>query len=411
MTRARHSTNVQGAAAILCGLTLALSGFAQEPAPFRRGDELTGRSYSYPNRAFIHRETYRYRSQADWAWIRRPAGFRTTFGSVASKVFFVQAECRNVWEFTPWLDAEMRFLRAEDLDGRYERFLTGIGISPAGNWRLAALGDIVAEKENIDIHLESEWTAGDRHRLRLAAVAVDAMYLSKSFDGYYHKMPYTFFGSYLGRPWNRLELHLWANVNPDLDLEIYECDTRFRYRQTDVGMQGIVPLAAPWSLLFDGTATRSDRRWNSPEPTGENGSLARRFHRIGAEFRRESDDALSRWVGVRHVSLDESLSDTAPGSADVRNETILHGGVEIPLPRWNALFWPGLYASRVEKNVGSALDEEDKADAASGTNIVKLALPLEFAFAGGKTLTLNVTFVRDRQTGFGGGNIQGVIPF
>lgn len=386
-------------------------GHAREPAPFRLDDERTGRPYSYGNREYIHRQTFRFRSQEQRRWEANPSGFRTTFGSRRSKEFFAIADFRNVWDLEPWLDVDARFSRAEDFDGRYDRFLTGIGIRPSETVRIAALGDIVAEKCDIDMHLETVWTINTRHRVRLTAVAVDAMYLSKAYEGYYHTTPYTFFGQYTGRPWNRMVLNLWGNVNPNLSYEHFDDATLFGYRQTDAGLAVTFPVGHDWSATFDGKLTQSDRSWESLENGGERGTLSRQFHEIGAELWREPKDALSGWLGMRHISLDETLSGLAPGHADVRIETMVHGGVLLPLPRWRAVFWPGLYFSFLEKNERSGQGDPDRSEPSSGTGVLKAAFPVEFAFAQGKTLTLNVTFVSDDRTGFGGGNIQGVFPF
>ncbi len=398
---------------VFLGLAMSPLFFvAGEPAPFRRDDELSGRSYCHKDREFIHRQTFRFRTQLQQRWLQDPSGFRTTFGSSSSKNFYVITEAGNIWELAERLDVEMRFFHGEDLDGRYDRLLTGIGATPSEKWRMVVLGDIVAEKQNIDVYLETIWTPKPKHRLRLAAIAVDAMHLDRSFDVHYRRHPYTFFGQYTGRPGDRMELDLWVNVNPDLKLELYDDNMMFRYRQMDAGITATVPLAENWSTIFDGVFTQSERRWDSIEQGGIRGSLRRQFHHIGVELWREPPDAISSWLGVRHISLDERLLGQAPGLAEERFETMVHGGVQLPIPRWRALFWPGLYFSFVEKNDVFVPNDPERSESTSGRGILKAAFPLEFSFAQGKSLTLNVTLVSDsRKTGFGGGNIQGVFPF
>ncbi len=209
-----------------------------------------------------------------------------------------------------------------------------------------------------------------------------------------------------------MELDLWVNVNPDLKLELYDDNMMFRYRQLDAGITATVPLAENWSTIFDGVFTQSERRWDSIEQGGIRGSLRRQFHHIGVELWREPPNAISSWLGARHISLDERMLGLAPGLAEERLETMVHGGVLLPIPRWRALFWPGLYFSLVEKNDLFVPNDPERSESTSGRGILKAALPLEFSFAQGKSLTLNVTLVSDsRKTGFGGGNIQGVFPF
>ncbi len=91
---------------------------------------------------------------------------------------------------------------------------------------------------------------------------------------------------------------------------------------------------------------------------------------------------------------------------------MIHGGVLLPIPRWRALLWPGLYFSYVEKNDLFVPFNPERSESSRGEGIVKVAFPLEFSFSHGKKLTLNATFISDKnKTGFGGGNIQGVFPF
>ncbi len=264
-----------------------------EPSPFRRDDELSGRFYCHKDREFIHRQTFRFRPQIQQWWARNPSGFRTTYGSRSSEEFYLFAEARKIWVLEDWLDAEMRFFQTEDLSGRYDRLLTGIGITPSPTWRIVTLGDVGVDKQDIDVHLETIWTPGRHHRVRLAAVVVDAMYLNRSFEGHYQRMPYTVFGQYMGRPVNWMELNFWININPDTTLEVYDESMIFHYRQLDAGMTATIPLAENWSTTFDGVFTQSERQWDSSATGANHGSFRRQFHNIGVELWREPPAAFS----------------------------------------------------------------------------------------------------------------------
>ncbi len=411
---ARLSTafrNVGRGLALAGGLVAAPGGGrAYDPSPLRREDALRGRDFDLTGRTFLNRFTFRPRPEMDQAWRQDPSGFRATAGSLRSKELLVEMELRMVQPLDERFDFEFRYHRDEDFDGRFDRAVAGMGWHGGETWRLALLGEILPEKEDIDVYAEWTWTPRESARLRLAGVAVDATFDRKSDEGRYDQDPWTWFADLHFRPDPDTQIDAWVNWNPEARLDLDADDLRFRHRQ--VGGGGAVDrrIAGPWFVTLDGEVGRTRKHWERNRGTSPaEEDLTRHNQAFGLEIRRNPDEGMGGWLGVRRFRIDEAFrGDDAPHSLD-RRETTLHGGLLIPLASERALFWPGLYLNRLSTDEPSSSQAEPDGSRRR-VGQVKLTLPLEIGFSGGAILTLNATTYPTRLRN-GGGNVQLMVPF
>jgi len=383
-----------------------LDMFGAEPEPFRQ-DEVDPRDdFEYSNEAFLHRFSYRIRTDWQRQWDGPREGFIITAGSTRTDELFVMHLLRKTIQLDETFFAVIRHQREEDFDTRYDRLLTGLGAKIYGGWAIALLGDVVAEKEDIDPQLELTWEApGGGSRFRAAVVATDTFFNRKNDeDSEYHEQPFTYFieGKWQAR--EDLLLSAWFNWNSELELE-YGDGSRFRYEQFMHEATALWSATAGWRLLASVGNQYGERELRRPAET-EREHFDRRNTVLTLESEVDLADDLKTYHGFHYFFLEEEgqYHEILPEDGDElrRSEYMLYGGVIWALDAKFTLS-PGVY-----------LDFIDNRDPQSGDDkrglIGKATLPVEYAFSPRARLAANPT-VELHKANFGGFNLQFLILF
>lgn len=382
-----------------------------DPEPFRRYDVLRGRDYALDDAAFLHRFSYRFLPRQERSWRRNPQGFRTSVGSVRSDDFHVLQELRKDLSLSENLFFALRHKRDEDLDGRYERTLTGLGLTWGDGWSACVSGDIVGDKADINGELEVGWRDGTRRRVRLAAVATDMTLNRKSERETYERQPFTGFAEVFWTTPSDNTFQVWANWNLPLAWQLPAESLRLEYEQVSAGAEIGLVLSPQWRLSLDAEWLAGDRNWF---PDG--GSLhserseSREYAHAGFEAARRQNANLLWWTGIRYLRFEEEEAQEAVSGIRRnmrRREHIWHAGVDWALSaKWH--FQPALYVDRLD--IARETTEDPRSKSRREGVISKIAFPLARYFANDAVLTLNQTLRLDRARS-GGTHVSLILPF
>lgn len=381
------------------------------PQPFRQ-DRLNGRSLEYNAESFLHRFSFEPKPAIGIDARAREEGLYVAAGSTRSNELYVNMRAHAELDMDGPAFAEYRFRRFEDLDGIYDSNLVGVGAA-FGDWRASVLGDVVATKEDVDLHYELQWANGRGSRLRAVLVQVDPLYNTKQGEGAYERYPVT---AYLEGAWRtpgNVTVYGFLNANLPTRLRNAAEQFRLRDRQYSAGLGFDMPLSRNWELALELEGLTGLRRREGHDGLSAEDQHLRRRSAVGTlELRQFVRDDLSAWYGVRHRYLDER--DRRPEAPDAwhrstRRETMVYAGV-----RWQwrprVAFRPGVFLNVVDNQARYPFDPGNS-DEASGF-YGKLAPAVEFLVnrRTGGTITVNPT-LRLHRAAFGGGNIQASFPF
>jgi hypothetical protein len=381
----------------------------REPDPFRRDDgQLNGRDFEYTTTGFLNRFSYRFRPSWNDAWLDDPEGYRITAGSVRSRDLYVVHFLRKTIEFNETFSGHIRHRRDEDFDSRYDRTLVGMSANIGGGWSVAALSDIIATKEDIDLQFELSWEGEAGNRFRIAFVSVDHFFNDKQDGAHYRQKPYTIFAEAHRKTSGTTRIGGSVNWNPQLQLVFDDEGREYRYQQFMAESYLSWRMDKDLGFLFSVKA--------------ESGERSNRFEtsldRINTHFNRDNIylDAqthyrlrpdLTSWFGVRYFFLDE-VNDLADGTRDFRvkrSEPMLHAGIEWNITeKWT--FWPGIFVTSIDDFDQTIERDEERERSIHG----RLTLPVEYAFSDFAYATFNPTF-RAPSGPFGGFNVQFQVLF
>lgn len=352
----------------LCSTVLAAPPTGTEPRPFRLDAALAGRGYAYDTESFLHRWSYRRDFPLVGSGELWSTGVWAGAGSVLSTEFYAQTWVHERVALEDWGTLEFRYARDEDLDGRYDRVLLGMGWRFADGWTATLLGDVPGEKEDIDAQLELAWAEG-AERFRLALVLTDFEYDQKQTAAEYAAEPITLFAE---RWWTLgldTELYAYANANLETRWREFSTSLSLTDRATELGL-GLRRKLQEGRMLRvflrggDGERSQSDPA-TSTGLTRDHFDAALQYERLA--WNRPS------WLGLRALRLDETeVSSVAPTLRMRRRELMLYGGSRWRLGERTSL------APELELNWIDILDEFATPGAPPNTALEgKLALPLE----------------------------------
>jgi hypothetical protein len=382
----------------------AIADVWTEPNPWRREALLEGRDFNYSREAFLHRESYRHRSNdpptdAD--------GVRGTAGSVTGDELYTDIHLQKTF----WADDErlgffVRMQRFEDFDGYFDRQIVGVAARLGSAWQVALAGDVKGSKAETDVQLEARWQPDDDRLLRLVYVAPELFFNDKDGAGEYDKQPHTAFLHYRHNFGGGSVAELALNHSPRAVFDTEDGSLRADGRQTRLMARGEVPVGAQRlgaRLELDRTRRRFD--WTENPASG-----AESFRRdmVAATLYAAFDEVpFNPTVGVRHFSLKEDGwfgSGIASTGRVRRDELIGYAGVVIPATarqRWE----PTVYVDR--HDVSRRFFDVTGRDSERDGWAAKLAVPWRYLVSESNdaVLTVSLTF-RLHTTNFGGGNIQ-----
>ena len=378
-----------------------------------RGDEIDGRDYDLKDDAFMQRFSYRFLPERERAWFDDPSGFRGTYGSVSSDEFYVFQEFRQRVRIHDGLYFALRHVRKEDLDTRYDRTLTGLGVKFENGLDLAAYAEMFAVKEGIDVQFEARYRCLGGSDARIAFVLVDApSEKSDEFDD--ERAPFTLFLDGTLRLPGGGHIYGWANFNTHFRRQLKLEGFDWTYSQEMAGARITVPLFEAWRVSGSVRGEVGDRTRRIVDPTLAAPEIEQRFSRRGliadVEVERRFSRTLDAWAGFRYVRLKERdyrPEDITETSRLRRREFLLHAGVKLQIRDYLS-FWPGIYFDVIDNRESFIANpvrrerDEDEIEA-------KLNLPFTWHI-GEATLTLNPTLMLSDPS-FGGGNVQVEFPF
>lgn len=392
-------------AAALLGALLAAAAPATpppagvEPQPFRLDAALGAGEIDLNEESFLLRWGYRLDFPLVGDGELWGTGLWTAAGSVRSTEFAAETWLHERVELEGWGTLEARFARDEDLDGRYDHLLLGMGWRFAEGWSATLLADAQGEKELIDAQLELAWSAG-RERFRLALVLTDFQYDQKQSAATYRSAPVTLFAERWWALGAATDLYAFANAN---------LETRWRElagpgavdergATAGLGLRRRLDGDRALRLMVQGSTTeRATTDALGPQ------TLDRR-HLEGALQHERTAFGRPGWIGVRALALDEDRAGLTTAVVR-RRELMLYAGSRF---RWSERAWfaPELVLDQVD------LRDDRQGDPTERGLLGKLSLPVEVVLDArrGARLTFDAG-LKLHELKFGGAQLALSVPF
>lgn len=165
------------------------------PEPFRL-ERLEGRQFDYNLESFLQRLSFTEKPIHDFAPLWQQNGWYGTGGSSRGKEFYVHSQLQQKLQFEAPVFAGFRHKRSEDLDGRYDRTLFGVGYQAEQAWDLGVWADVSGAKEDMDLQFEANRQFNNGSWLTGALVLADVFYNSKTYgDNRYQQSPVTLYAA------------------------------------------------------------------------------------------------------------------------------------------------------------------------------------------------------------------------
>ncbi len=407
-----------------CGLFFVLSGLllmplrAQmlhpyEPTPFRR-DQLDGRPFAYDGMSFLHRLSYQPMPYLGRLQPVPDKVLQGTTGSISRNEFYTRIEATAHIPLDGPFFSGYRFRRDEDFDGRFDWNLIGLGLE-LGQWRLSYWGDVVAEKDAIDTHIDLSWTDPGRSMFRFVWVMPDMIFNRKSETAVYEPRPYTLF--LRGERWltERVALKGFAQVNNRTVLRDTVAGVKTKNRAQSGGGSVEVRVSEDVSVEVYAEGLRGSRlRQGVLSPLQDDFDFDRFYRSATTEVRWRDAGGHSQWAGFRYLVFQETwegLSGPAPDSEEDRREATLYWGREIPM-QGALTFVPSLFLGYHQIEQSGVRAGRNGEDWSTADFYGKFAPAWRWTLREetGAHLTLLVS-ARLHRPAFGGGNVQVVFPF
>ncbi len=383
-----------------------------DPEPFRadRG-QLFGRRFDYPDDAFLLRSLYRFHVDHRDQWHRNREGFRGLAGSDASDEFYTFQEARKTIAIEDPFFFSFRYRRDEDYDSRYDRAQVGLGSKIGRGWSFALHSEIVAEKEDIDVQPEFEWSDETGNHFRFAFVLADATFNRKSDDGDYKHTPYTLFAEGTKAIGSEGRLTAWINWNPQLERSYLVDSLSVNDRRLFGGVQLVLPLNEQWKARLEGNGEIRMASVRYLDTTDiRDRRLSRRMWQIEGQLRRTINETVIVWFGAKYFRFSENERrprDITMDNKFSRRETAAFVGVDWRVHE-RVLLWPSVYVDFLQEREdfqgNAALRKSDH------DTLVAIALPIEIDVGKGAALTIQ-TSVLVHEIEFGGTGVQLSVPF
>lgn len=401
---ARRAARGAALLAALFGATLsaaptALPPTGVEPQPFRLDAALGAGAIDLNEESFLLRWGYRLDFPLVGDGELWGTGLWTAAGSVRSTEFAAETWLHERVELEGWGTLEARYARDEDLDGRYDHLLLGMGWRFAEGWSATLLADAQGEKELIDAQLELAWSAG-RERFRLALVLTDFQYDQKQTAAAYLAAPVTLFAERWWALGATTDLYAFANAN---------LETRWRElagpgavdergATAGLGLRRRLDGDRMLRLMVQGSTTERA----TADALGAQ-ALERRHLEAALQHERTAFGRPA-WVGVRALALDEDRAGVTTAVVR-RRELMLYAGSRF---RWSerTTFAPELVLDQVD------LRDDRQGDPTDQGLLGKLSFPIEVVLDArrGARLTFDAG-LKLHELKFGGAQLALSVPF
>ncbi len=381
------------------------------PEPFRL-QQLEGRDFDYNLESFLQRLSFQPVPLQPFTPMWQQDGWYGTGGSTRSREFYVHSVFQKTVHFDVPAFAGVRFSRAEDLDGRYDRQLIGMGYrSQTTATEYSVWGDVAGAKDQLDLQFEINQAFADGSWLKSAVVFTDVVYNSKTYtENSYQTNPVTL---YVSGGWQFGQQQLYGFTNLNLKTEFNDAERQLAYsnEQYAVGLGWNRQLSNDVELTVQGQGQFAERQQQALVGSTDIQTMQRRYYQLNAELRHYQPTGLNYWYGVHALSLNERDSRFADGTepAEYRREFYTYAGLHWQYSR-RISFRPTLYLgyATVRGQLQRFTDEpliDSGVLAKFNPNLTVLLKE-----STGARLVVNLG-VKLHSLQFGGGNVQLEIPF
>lgn len=381
------------------------------PEPFRL-ERLQGRQFDYNLESFLQRLSFTEKPIRDNAPLWQQNGWYGTGGSSRGKEFYVHSLLQQKLQFDAPIFAGFRHKRSEDLDGRYDRTLFGVGYQPDKTWDLGVWADVSGAKEDMDLQFEANRHFANGSWLTGAVVLADVFYNSKTYgDNSYQRKPVTLYVAG-GQQWQQQQLSGFINANLPSRYQDAAALTVFSDEQYSAGLRWQRSLSTNTELAVQGQGLYGRRSWQHFGAADDgDGLLHRHFQQLNVELRQQAALPQPLTVGLQASRLQEKDSRYAARqrAAEYRRELFSYITTEHALAE-NWLLRPTLYAGYA--SVRSEFRRHSDEPLTDNGWLAKLSPNFIWQLSAqtGAYVLLNPT-VKLHNLQFGGGNIQVFMPF
>jgi hypothetical protein len=377
-----------------------------EPAPFRRLSLIDGRGVLYDEESFVHRFHYRFFPASVPA--AGEDGLAGSAGSVSSDEQFSVGRVQDTLNFDEGGLLSYRILREENLSGRYDRQLFGLGFK-SGNWDNRVYADGPGDKAEFALQFETRWQAAPNRRVRWALMLPDVMFNRKTAEqASYAAIPA---GVFTHVDWLTESAWRWqwgVNANPEVSFTHTGLRVDFDAAQIETGIEVSTPRFAlgRWTLAGGLEQVRADYQLRLTNTVPEQ-SYRRQFREGRLIWEFAPDVSWRPQVGFRYLRLREQGwmgLDALDAGIHYRREAMFFAAFEWQVSSRTQLT-PLLSVSRirvVRQMERSDIDERD-----DRLWFSKLSLPWRFTVnrAQGGMISLDPSFFL-HELKYGGGNLQ-----
>lgn len=381
------------------------------PEPFRL-ERLEGRQFDYNLESFLQRLSFTEKPIHDITPLWQQNGWYGTGGSSRGKEFYVHSLLQQKLQFDQPIFAGFRHKRSEDLDGRYDRTLFGVGYQGYKDWELGVWADVSGAKEEMDLQLEANRYFANGSWLTGAVVLADVFYNSKTYgDNSYQRRPVTLYLAG-GQQWQQQQLSGFINANLQTRYQDAAAWQLFSDEQYSAGLSWQSTLSANTKLAVQGQGLYGRRSLQQQSAASDSDWLLRRhFQQLTVELRQQAAWPQPFTLGLQASRLQERDSRYADGqhAAEYRRELFSYITTEHVLAE-NWLLKPTLYAGYASVRSEFRLHSDEPM--ADNGWLAKLSPNFIWQLSAqtGAYVLLNPT-VKLHNLQFGGGNIQVFMPF
>ncbi|WP_215396752.1 hypothetical protein [Rheinheimera oceanensis] len=400
-----------GITLLLTATSLQASNGWHGPEPFRL-ERLDGRQFDYNIESFLQRLSFTEQPIQTASPLWQQNGWYGTGGSSRGREFYVHSLMQQKLSFDAPVFAGFRHKRSEDLDGRYDRTLFGIGYQAEQQWELGVWGDISGAKEEMDLQFEAHRAYDDGSYATAAVVLADVFYNSKTYsDNRYEQSPVTL---YLAGAKMLGQQQLAGFVNLNLTTRYADEPARqlFTDKQYSVGVNWQRELLQGARVLVQAHGLYGRRSAGAllTEPQSADWLLVRRFQQLNAEWQQApAANSFNFGLQANRLTEQDSRASLERTAAEYRREAFAYVRTERPISE-NWLWRPTLYTGYA--NVTSELRQHSDEPLKDNGWLAKVSpnVVWQLSELTGAYLTINPT-VKLHNLQFGGGNVQVFVPF
>lgn len=382
------------------------------PEPFRL-ERLDGRQFDYNLESFLQRLSFTEKPIHDMSPLWQQNGWYGTGGSSRGKEFYVDSLLQQKLQFEAPVFAGFRHKRSEDLDGRYDRTLFGVGYQADNAWDLGVWADVSGAKEDMDLQFEANRHFSNGSWLSAAVVLADVTYNSKTYgDNRYQRSPVTLYAA-AGQQYQQQQLSGFINLNLQTRYQEAAAEQLFSDEQYSAGLnwQSRLSINTELAVQAQGLYGRRSMQQLQLGLHESDWLMRRRFQQLNVELRQANSGLRPLTYGLQANRLQELDSRFAAGqrAAENRRELFSYIATEHALQgNWLAkpVFYVGYASARSEfRQQGDEPLRDNGWLAKISPNFI-----WQLSAQTGAYVVINPT-VKLHNLQFGGGNVQVFMPF